>query len=624
MRLRRAVWFLVLTAVLSVKPANAPAALPPPEDYLPDGTLAHVTLPHVTRARAQWAAQAPAQAWAAPAFQPFREEFGRALATRLTTPLSQLVGLPVGRLLDLAEGQFTLALLPPDDPSQPAAPPTPFLALDTGANAEELADLLAIARQDSRPEDLATLQGREVLGLRLSRARLDAILDAAFPRLGAPPTPPSAANAPLTLHLVQVDSVLLAATGLQALGQVLDRLHTLPAARSPAPSPLVAELRVHGPAFLALLQPTAARSQVFGSTGPSVWRLLVALGFSQLESVRLGVRAGKEGWALDLLLAIPPTARRGLLQLLQFLPADASPPSFIGADAIRFRRARIRGPEAWVALERTLQAIDPSYLGVLQLFTGYAGRTDDADFDFQKGIIQLLGDDWMTASFPREPGSAEVASLLLVGSPQPEKLLHGLRLIASPTYLSTFLPPDSPPPTRADHTLEGHPVVTVTMPPMPWWGGRTGIVHLTHRHGYVALTPSRAVLHRFLASTPAPSLASRPGVGEAAAGSGVADAGYFAFADERALTRRALGSPSGENDLLAPVLRWAALSETATRIVSGIAGWLDFSRLPGPEALAAHLGFSAQSGRAGREGITLTTFRPQPPPIERPLPPPPP
>ncbi|MBL9127745.1 MAG: hypothetical protein JNL97_08865, partial [Verrucomicrobiales bacterium] len=240
---------------------------------------------------------------------------------------------------------------------------------------------------------------------------------------------------------------------------------------------------------------------------------------------------------------------------------------------------------------------------------GYAGKTEDADFDFEKGVIELLGDDWIATTLPAGPSNAP-APLLLVGSPKAPQLYHGLRLVASPAYLATFFPPDVPAPTRTESVVRGQTVATVALPPMPWYDGATGIVHFAQHRGYVAISTALPALAGFLDTNAVPALAGHPNFVELTRRVGGAGGGYFAYVDERRAAATRWKSLADSPQTLFEDRAWIALSPTALRLAAGVENWTNPKLLPPFERVSDYFGPRVTTGRSTSNALEFVTFRP--------------
>lgn len=650
LRVARGVIHLLLAAVLLL-PAAGARATPPAESWLPAETTAFVTVPDARTARLRSTTLASLACWSDPAMAPVRTGAERHFEERLVQPLRAASGLDLPRLWNLAQGQVTLAAIAP---SGPTGPTETLLLVDAGPHPEALDAFLHTALVTGPPGGPAPVNAwktgnHQGWTLTLDATRLRRVFESAFPAPTTAPTPasgragPNPAPAggpvpprPFPLHLARTGNTLLATTApTSLLAAALDRLDApapeAPLARSQAA--LARESRrwtntlVHawaGGAFVRTAVTNALGASGAGRSAFAPDRILAALGLLELEGAAFALRGGSEGWTTEWRAAIPAPIRRGLFELLTPLPADASPPEWVGENVLSFRRSRVPGPAAWKTLERALHRLDPALLGVLQLFTEYAGRTEDADFRFDRDLVARLGDDWIAVTHPTETPQTLGAGLLVLGTTNAPQIHHALTLVASPLYLATFTPPGTPPPSRSETQLHGRRVVSVGLPLLPWQSGPPRQLHLATRDHWVALAGTLATVDAFLAPSNAhPPLARAPAFQHAVRMAGGPGHGWLAYRLERETVRHFVDRLRQSPEALQEALAWAAVSETATRAVAGLAGWIDLSRLPAFDTLARHFQFSVETLRAEPDTLSLVTFRP-PAPTSPPTPVPPP
>ncbi len=609
-----------LTLVLTLATGLGTLALPPLEHWLPTNTIGYVTLPSARAARDAWQTQAPGRLWADPAMQPFLSHLTTQAERLFWSPLHRQTGYRVESLVNLAEGSVTVAWVEEPDPVTRLPSVRHVMVLDTGSQSNALASWHTNRLQEV-PASTVSLAGVDFTAIPLPAEGLDAMVRNLLPPLEETDEPPAPPRSPVALFVGRTEATLLAGTSTNALATVLHRLNAItpPDATArvaePPPPSVLARARIDLPALLRTLPtPPAGFPSLAGPDGkPSTARTAAALGIAAVQTATLDLRADPAGWAIDARLAIPQTARRGIFGLLPLLDTDTSPPPFIPAGTREFTRVRFSGPDAWKGLERFLVDLDPAFLGVLQLFAGYAGKTEDADFDFQKGVVEVVGDDWQKASVPSSaPGG--FGHLFLIGSPRPAELLRGFVLVASPTYLATFFPPESPAPTRHRSTLLDQPVTTLGFPPMPWYDGATGVVHIAQAQGYLALATQTDVLAAFLATNPPPPLAASPAFQDAARRAGGTRGGYFAFADERHTAAEWFAAFNRSQHALSENYPWLAASPTAIRVVAALENWVDPKLLPPFDKVARHFGWRLTTGRSTPDGFAFSTFRPNPNP----------
>lgn len=558
---------------------------------------------------------------------PFRSHLLDHWRRHLFGPLQSLTGLDGPELLSLASGPATLALLPgpPDAHGRPGAV-VPLLLIHAGPH---------LPRLESRLATLPAIHGtRRTLiqdvpfqSVPLDPARAQHFLDTAFP-MPAGATPPRRVRFPDVLHVGIAHASLLVSTSIPALESALAYLsgtapgpHLASAPPWTGPHPQPDDTLVHGalnvPALLARMEALPATRRLFPG-GPPLARTIEALGLRAVRSATLLLQASpSSGWRLDLHLAAPAAERRGLLSLLEPGPGPATPPDFIPAQVESFRRLRLAGPAAWTRFERLLRDLHPPLLGVLQLITGTAGLADDPAFNFQRNLIDALGDDWIAATFPRPAIHDPPGRIHLFGTPRPAELTRALAVVANPDFLAAFLPPGAPAPVRQQRNVNGRPWVSLDLPalPWPWPPGSTGTLHFAATSEYLAASANAATLPPLLElPAAAQPLGADPRFQTALALAGGPEGGYLAYQDQPAIARRFGSQPDRVAAWLARVARWAAVTDVTARISAAWTAGMDPHRLPDLSAIAPHLGIAVQRGWADADGLHLSCVHPPAPP----------
>jgi hypothetical protein len=611
----------------------------PPEHPLPPDVLARFSVPDLARWRGPQTNMAPLRLWHAASMGTFRARFIAESNRRFLGPLNQATGVDWAEVLRLAEGRLTWAWLPETPATNEFSRQVSahLLLFDLGSNTnafDRLVESLPTSTNSATSSKAAfatsVVRGVTFRSRRLDPARWQAVFDAAFP---PPPDEGKSTkgirDAPTRLHLGRIDAVGIATTWRSDLdlASLVDRFRQPPLPPSSGTRGATGELLVEGSVErrgLARLMHLPDEPLAADLTSlPPVDRLKVALGLAGLQRARCSVETLTNGWILNLGLEIPEPQRRGLFSLAKLLPYEVAPPAFIPSNVRQFSRVRLASIQAWSQLERMLGDIDPSVLGVFQLFTGYAGRTEDADFDFMERVVGLLGDDWILASGPTsaaatvsDPSETGLpGGLLLIGSSRAAELAAGLRSVASPGFLATFFPPDSAEPTRLQAAIQGQAVTTVVLPAIPWLDGRTGLLQVAASQGYCGLGTERRWMERFLGTNTVAGLAARDDFQRALAMAGGSQTGLLLYHDEAAAAGSFFAAARGGPAFLESLLRWVTFSDTAIRLLSGVSGWLDFTVLPPFESVSTHFGPCVQCGRADAAGFSLRAVRletPQP------------
>ncbi|MBX3746196.1 MAG: hypothetical protein KF833_12900 [Verrucomicrobiae bacterium] len=615
---------LVLTASLTLPVTAASREAPPAAHWVPAETLAFLSFPNLAHTRDLWGHQAVARAWTDPSMAPFRNQFLDRWHHHVLMPLQALTGIDGPAWMNVAIGQWTLALIPdPPNAEGRPGPIAPLLLMDAGPHRPHFETRLAALA--ALPETRRTsIGGVPFHTVPLDPVRLRTSLDAAFPRTGPAPAPQPFPD-PDALHVGMLHANLLVSTSIPALEAALAGLdrsasHPVPVppwlSTTPPPDDTLLHAALNVPAWLNRLSATRSLHRPFPAL-PPLPRMVDALGLKAVRSASLALRAtSSSSCRLDFHLAVPAAERRGLLALLAPGPGTLVPPDFIPAQAQSFQRLRRDGPEAWTRFERLLRDLNPSLLGMLQLFTGTAGLREDPNFNFRRDLIDRLGDDWIVATVSGSSTNSPPTRTLFVGTRDSAALTHALKLVATPDAIAAFLPPNAPAPTRDTRIWNGNPWVSLTLPalPWPWPPGSTGLVHVAATPGYVAVSPDAQVMERLLTQPTIPGpLRSDPRFRAALTLAGGPEGGYLAYHNLQSLALR-FGPPG--NPLaaaLAHATRWAALTETTARAAAALNSWMDPRLLPNPSTVAPGLGIAVHRGWADANGLRLTVIHLPPP-----------
>ena len=144
------------------------------------------------------------------------------------------------------------------------------------------------------------------------------------------------------------------------------------------------------------------------------------------------VRESPAGIVVETFLGAPESSRQGLLKIFATEAKDASPPAFVPADVVKFERYRIDGQKAVAVLENMLSELSLFNTWDFLLTSGNeAAQLSDPNYDLRNDLMANLGDDFIVyEKAPRGSSLAELSSppsLVLIGSPNAERLLAGLK-----------------------------------------------------------------------------------------------------------------------------------------------------------------------------------------------------
>lgn len=649
---------LALLSVCSV----AGATVPPAEQLLPQDTQVMLTVPDCAKARALYRRTPASRLWDDPAMTAFTDQFSARMQEQLLAPLEREFGVRCADCAALPQGQFTAAVVPNGPPDAAGASTALLLLLDAREHREQLAQALGTLKQ--RWVD----SGRTLRAEKIRDCDFTVLLAAANdvpksvkgffapPRTfndpaggNKPPVPvePSPAEAQAAAvkreyYVGQVDSLLIVATAERPVERILARL-------AGAQLPTLAEL----PAFAANrdaqfrdaplfgwlnarpfvdllahqlgdrpnppeLTNAAPENVLFLSFGTA--RILSALGVAGLQSVAFSLREDDDGAWLQLFARAPEAARRGVFKLLAGQSTESGAPPFVPADAARFWRWRVNGPQAWATLEQVLTDISPQLTGTFNWLLDSANevaRQKDPDFDLRKALLTSLGDDLLGFQAGPAAGATDLdsaPSLYLLNSPRPYQLVGALKA------LFLLLPQ---PEGDAERDFLGRKIYSVLLPTLPGAeppkDGLRVLYYAAAASG-VALSTDGALLEEYLrgAERQAKPLRETPGFAEATERVVGPGASWFGYQNQGAAMAAAFAGLKKDTNYhtafsaLLPLpggLEWA-------RDALDLRAWMDLPRLPPYERVAKYFHFTTCAVRASPDGISVKYFAPTPPELK--------
>jgi len=333
-----------------------------------------------------------------------------------------------------------------------------------------------------------------------------------------------------------------------------------------------------------------------------IQKVLPALGFGDLKSIALKLDIKPEGIGGQALLTVPEAARQGLLKIMAPPAKDASPPGFVPADAVQFKRVRIDFPQAWSAFESALRKIDTKTAGLVQLMLDVAGKEKDPNFNLKKSLIENLGDDYI--SYEKASKNGVTPAITLIASRSPEEVVSAIKLLLRmlPEPIGT-----TPPKERE---FLGKKISVITM---AFGEGPGTKMYIGVSGGYVAFSDDAAMVEDFIRSGEVAPKALRelPGFGDASQKVGGMNTGWFSFENQVETMRTTfeeLKNPERAPGLGAG-LNLNPLQSEADRVKQ----LLDYSALPPFEKVAKYFGYYLLSGASTPEGISFKVALPTPP-----------
>jgi hypothetical protein len=645
--------FLTLAGLSLCAPARA--AIPAPEKLLPDDTLLLLTAPDFTRLASVWRALPQRQLWDDPAMKPFRDGFVSKWQEEFLQPLERELDLKCENYSSLAQGQITFALTQNGWQGDDKQNLGVLFLLDTKDKSGQLKQNLADLRKKwvDAGKKLRTEKVREVefTVIPLSSNDVPKNLRGLFP--SSPPTQELGDEnqpkkpAPATeLVIGQADSLLILASSTKVAEKVLARM-------AGSSAPVLGDQATYqanhqalfrdAPAFgwvnlKALIDAwtRAAAAKKENPDAPNPFdiqpdKLLAALGFSGLKSFAFSFQNPGEGTLFQCAISVPESSRQGLFKILAGEPKEFNPPSFVPANAVKFRRWRIDGQKAWATLQKTLGDLSPqgaSFLDYILDSANQRAKEKDPDFDIRKNLIGNLGDDFVTYEKAHTGSAASGPGIFLLGSPKPEAFVAALK------GLLVILPQGE---TVAQREFLGRKIYSVPLPAGGLFPGAGAAahsapqtLHFAASSSYVALATDASIIEEYLRSgdSQAKALRELPGLTDAAqkvTGPGTSLFGYENDVETMRTAfetlRKAAGSPSASsnNPAASAILPAVGLGNAAPNVKD----WLDFSLLPPFDKVARYFSFSVYGGSASVDGLTFKMFAPVPPALKAPPPAPP-
>ena len=654
----------LLLAALFPLALSSEAAIPSPEQLLPDDTLILLTAPDLNNLRQIREKSPKGQLWNDPAMKPLRDKFLSRWQEEVVKPIERELGVTLDSYASLPQGQLTFAVTKSDWQGSDDQPLGFLLLVD----ARDKAELLKTNLVEFRRTWVAAgkkLQTEKIRNLEFSifpvttnevPKTLSKFLwrTPVFPQVSAGPDLKQAPVSPSgkgdmlldMLHVLltaskelvigQVDSLLIIGNSTKGVEKVVIRLTggavptlgEVPAYQT-SHQALFREAPFYGWVNVKAFVDTLARksSDTKSPENPDPFeplkpeKFINATGLASCRTLAFNLQNSSGGTLMQLFLSLPDAARQGVFQVLAGATNDASPPAFVPADAVHFFRWRLDGAKTWAALEKILNDLSPQALSAVNLILDTANaraKQNDPGFDLKKTLLGNLGDDII--SYERAPHGNTPAelqsppSLFLLGSPNPEQLAVALKRL-----FVIFPQGDTP----AEREFLGRKIFSVPVPPMPF--SLPGPARPTPPRtlscaasgSYVAMSTDAALLEEYLRSSEshAKPLRELPGLLEAAQRVGGMGTGLFGYENEvdtlRAAFEAAKNDAGASTNGIGPSLFPGLPGITGPE--SNLSDWMDFSLLPAFDKVTQYFHFTIYAGSANADVLTLKLFAPVPP-----------
>lgn len=638
---RRLARAAVLSALIlsALTPRFSGAAIPSAEKLLPPETLLVLSAPDWAKLNDYYRKAPQSQFWDDPAMKPFREKFMAKWNDEIVKPLERDLGVKFDDYSALFQGQVTLAVLQEgwQGKAKDDGVPAVVFLLDAKDKSDLLKKNLAALRQkwSAAGKAIKTEKIRDVefsivplttndvpQTLRKLLPQSQEITEVGDDEAKKP--------APAELVIGQYESLLILSSTTKAAEKIMQRTGaggapTLAEAGEfeSCQRTLFREAPLFGWFNSKAVVDLAVKALAAGQNPdapspfplPDFSRIISALGLSGLKSVAFDFRDAGDGPVVEFFLSAPESGRAGLLKILAIEAKDATPPTFVPATAVKFSRVRLDGQKLVAALEKMVSDISPEGLNTWNFLlnnANEAAKQDDPEFDIRKNIFGNLGDDLVTYEKAPKGKSlldfANAPSIMLVGSPNPEKLAASLKA------LFVLMPMQSATPTTRE--LLGRKIHSLKLSDASG-GAAEKSLHYTASGGYVAFSTDEGMIEEYLrsADSQAKPLRMVAGFTEAAAKVGGPGTGWLNYENQaetmrfvlEMLTQNSSGTNQpGFGDVLASALPFAAPEKKLKE-------WVDFSLLPSYDKIAKYYGFMVSAGQTSVNGITFRLFTPVPP-----------
>ena len=635
---------LILSLVLSAFALVARAEILPAEKILPKDTLLMFTIPDVGRLRASLTNSSQGQLWDDAAIKPFKDKFTKKFSDEIMAPLEKELGVKFADYEGLAQGQVTIAVIQNGWQGNTNEEPAVVFLLDSkdrsGQLKKSLGDLKKKWTDSGKKFKSDRIRDIEFTTLILAGDDLTKSLEKALPGFGGPkpgdpagkPDGDQAAKSTSKTEVTvgQVESLLIVGTSTKVIEKLLIRM-------SGGLVPTLLEDPVYEANHNALFRDAQAfgwanakafieivNKQLKGEAAPenplmpSADKLMVGLGVNGLKSAAFSYRDTAEGSLVQFFVGVPEAGRVGLFKILAAAAKPSGPPEFVPNDTVKFTRWRLDMQKAWNSLETMITGISPAAGGAFKLIFESAGRDKDPDYDLRREFIGNLGDDIISYDkSPRTPTVADLSappSLTLLGSPNPERLANGIKVLMATLGQGAG--------GLKEREFLGRKIYSLSLPgAMPGPDGQPKLFSFVGSGGYVAMSADVALLEEYLRSSenkPKP-LMETPGLADAAQKVGGMNSGLFGYASHAGEMKAWMETMKKDPAGLDALLGLGGLGPTAANGdgAKKLKEWFDVSLLPPYDAIAKYFHFSVYGGSFTPDGFLMKVFAPIAPGLKK-------
>jgi hypothetical protein len=628
---------LLSAASLFLLAFAAAAGVLPPDQLLPDDTLAMFTIPDYAGLQSTYNTSPQLQLWSDPAMKPFRDKFTDKLKSKFLIPLQHDLGVKLDDYFSLPQGQITFALVQDgwkgetDDSKDPAL----LFLVDTKAKSSQLKTNLAALKakwvDSGRTIKTERIRNVDFSVITLSSNDVPASLKKAAGASGDSSDPAdkpadSAKASKATFYVGQSESLLIVGTSTKVIEKVLAAmsggdvrtLGQVPAYAANRDAmfrdaPIFGWVNAHALVEIGKQAAEAAGGSSQSETSPA--KIFAALGLDGLKTLAFSYQFSTDGAQGNFLIGVPEDSRTGLFKLLAGEPKDCRPPAFVPADAVKFQRWRLDGQKFWDGLRKIVGDIYPQGIGGLDFMLGTAeakAKEKDPDFDLKKNLFGNLGDDFI---YYQKPAKGDTLAQLgapptiyLFGSPHPEQLAGALNA------LLVLIGQESAPTAR---DFLGRKIYSMAIPSPGMSVPSTNQLSYVSSGGYLAITTDTPMIEEFVRSgdSQAKSLRETPGLGAAAEKVSGPGTSLFGYSNDSEAMRVLLGvlkkdSANGGMSSLAPLAMAMGMNS------STIKDWIDTSLLPDYNQISKYFSFSVYTGSTTPDGLSFKAFAPTPPQLK--------
>jgi hypothetical protein len=609
---------LLAVTILATAATSLPAAIAPAENLLPADTLAFFTIPDTAALRTASKVSPQLMCWNDPAMKAFHDKFMAKLTETYLAPIEKDLGLKIADFLDLPQGQLTVGLTVNGSNGHDEVPPGIVVLLDAKGKSDSLKTNLAALTKKWTDAGRA-LRTEKIHGLAFTVVPLSSNDFAGiFPKrapvleLGKEEKPAK----PVEIFFTQFESLLVVGNSTTVIEPIASRL-------TGGSAPIIADDAVfaadklaqfrdnptyygwfNGNKFITLLTEAPTDETEAPAMMPkfSAAKILGITGLGGLKSATFALRESRDGSALTMHLTAPESTRAGVLKILALAPKDASAPTFVPADAIKYSRFRLDGKQTWAELQKMIAGISPQGLAslnaVIEMANGLAQQKNPG-FDLRNALFNNLGDDIIT--YQKAPTGDTLAALsspptiYLIAVAKPDSAIDAIQTLAGLAQPQAKSEP---------RDFLGKKIYSIALRATAK-GVSPGSLYVSASGGYLALSMDSAMLEEYLRSADKPPkpLRDNPSLMAAASQVGGASGGLFGYQNQREVMRTSF-----------KLLKNSLEADTALKMFPpALREWADFSLLPDFEKVQKYFYLSVFSGTANGEGLTLKVHTPRQP-----------